>query len=186
MNFSVIRATRSPSRTLSKQDVPVKDIPNLFHDYNVLNGLSDEEKIQKLSSMPNISVFMIVDLFCLIVFKSNIVREVLQNITRTLCRVPSRYFETLFYNQLPKTFLSEDDTACIVGTELTKKKLVTTSELYKFYFQHPAAPLCEKHTECGFMLKVTPCLKYGKQVNLIYNSSQRRVSIQLIFTVTVR
>ena len=160
LNFSVIRATRSPSRTLCKQDVSVKDIPNLFHDYNVLNGLSDEEKIQKLSSMPNISVFMIVDLLCLIGLKSNIVREVLQNITRTLCRVPRRYFETFFYNKLPKTFISEDDTACIVGTELTKKKLVTTSELYKFYFQHPAAPLCEKHTECGFLLKVTPCLKY--------------------------
>ena len=164
LSFSVIRATRSPSRTLSKQDVPVKDIPNLFHDYNVLNGLSDEEKIQKLSSMPNISVFMIFD-FRLTGLKANIVREVLQNITRTLCRVPSRYFETPSYNtvflyKLDKSFISEDDTACIVGTESTKNKLVTTSELYKFYFQHPAAPLCEKHTECGFMLKVTPCLKY--------------------------
>ena len=164
LSFSVIRATRSPSRTLSKQDVPVKDIPNLFHDYNVFNGLSDEEKIQKLSSMPNISVFMIFDFFCLIGFKSNIVREVLQNITQTLCRVPSRYFKSFFHNhdlyKLPKTFLSEDDTAVVIGTKTTLEQLVTTSELYKFYFQHPAAPLCEKHTECGFMLKVTPCLKY--------------------------
>ena len=165
LNLSVIRATRSPSRTLSKQDIPVKDIPNLFHDYNVLNGLSDEEKIQKLSTMPNISAFMIVDLFRLTGLPTtNIVREVLQNITRTLCRVPSRFFETSSFNhvlyKLDKTFISEDDTACIVGTESTKNKLVTTSELYKFYFQHPAAPLCEKHTECGFMLKVTPCLKY--------------------------
>ena len=160
LSFSVIRATRSPSRTLSKQDIPVKNIPNLFHDYNVFNELSDEEIIQKLSSMPNISVFMFVDLFCLSGFKTNTLHEVLQNITQTLCRVPSRYFKSFFYNTLPKTFLSEDDTACIVGTELTKNKLVTTSELYKFYFQHPAAPLCEKHTECGFLLKVTPCLKY--------------------------
>ena len=179
LSFSVIRATRSPSRTLSKQDVPVKNIPNLFHDYNVLIGLSDEEKIQKLSSMPNISVLMIVDLFRLTGLKSNIVREVLQNITRTLCRVPSRYFETSSYNTVlyksDKTFLSEDDTACIVGTELTKKKLVTTSELYKFYFQHPSAPLCEKHTECGFMLKVTPCsrLETGKfNIELVTKESE--------------
>ena len=179
LSFSVIRATRSPSRTLSKQDVSVKDIPNLFHDDNVFNELSDEEKIQKLSTMPNISVFMIVDLFCLIVFKANIVREVLQNITRTLCRVPSRFFETSSYDhvlyKLPKTFLSEDDTACIVGTESTEQKLVTTSELYKFYFQHPAAPLCEKHTECGFMLKVTPCSRWetGKfNIQLVTEESE--------------
>ena len=31
--------------------------------------------------------------------------------------------------------------------------------LYKLYFQHPAAPQCEKHAECGFMLKVTPYSK---------------------------
>ena len=179
LNFSVIRATRSPSRTLSKQDVPVKDIPNLFHDHNVLNGFSDEEKIQKLSSMPNISVFMIVDLFRLIGLNSNIVREVLQNITRTLCRVPSRYFETFFYNhvlyKLDKTFISEDDTAVVVGTNTTLVQLVTTSELYKFYFQHPAAPLCEKHTECGFMLKVTPCSRWetGKfNIELVTEESE--------------
>ena len=39
------------------------------------------------------------------------------------------------------------------------QQLVTTSDLYKLYFQHPAAPQCEKHTECGFMLKVTPSSK---------------------------
>ena len=44
MNFSVIKATRSLSRTLSKQVVPVKDIPNLFHDSEVFNELSDEKK----------------------------------------------------------------------------------------------------------------------------------------------
>ena len=37
--------------------------------------------------------------------------------------------------------------------------IVTTSELYKFYFHHPAAPRCGKHAECGFVLKVTPRLK---------------------------
>ena len=173
LNFSVIKATRSFSRTLSKQDVPVKDIPNLFHDYNVFNELSDEEKI-------HISAFMIVDLCRLTGLKSDIVREILQNITRTLCRVPSRYFESFFDNKLPKTFLSEDDTACIVGKELTKKKLVTTSELYKFYFQHPAAPLCEKHTECGFMLKVTPCSRWetGKfNIQLVTEESEHPADI---------
>ena len=37
LNVSVFRATRSPSRTLSKKVVPEKDIPNLFHDYVVFN-----------------------------------------------------------------------------------------------------------------------------------------------------
>ena len=70
LNFSVIRATRSPSRTLSKQIVPVKYIPNLFHDYKVFNELSDEEKIWKLSSMQNISMFMVVELCCMDEFES--------------------------------------------------------------------------------------------------------------------
>ena len=57
---------------------------------------------------------------------------------------------------MPQSVISEDDTAVIVGTETTLHRLLTTSELYKLYFQQPAAPLSEKHTECGFMLKVTP------------------------------
>ena len=45
----------------------------------------------------------------------------------------------------------------IEGTETpTSNELVTSSKFYKFYFKHPLAPLCEKDTECGFMLKITP------------------------------
>ena len=60
---------------------------------------------------------------------------------------------------MPQSVISEDDITVIVGTTTLLKKLVTTSELYKFYFQHPAVPQCDKHTECGFMLQVTPCSK---------------------------
>ena len=167
LNFSVIRATRSPSRTLSKQIVPVKEIPNLFHDCEVFNKLSDEEILQKLSSMQNISIFMVVELCYMYEFQS--VRDkVLQNITqifasKSLCRVPNRFIQRFLnpgvLSKLPQSVISEDDTAVIVGTETTFIRLVTTSELYKLYFQHPAAPQCEKHTECGFMLQVTPCSK---------------------------
>ena len=53
LNLCVIRATR-----VLMKNVPVKDIPNIFHDWNVFKELSDEEKIWKLCSMPNISYFM--------------------------------------------------------------------------------------------------------------------------------
>ena len=165
LTFSVIRATRSPSRTLSKQIVPVKEIPNLFHDCEVFNGLSDDEILQKLSSMQNISIFMVVELCYMHEFEG-VRDQVLQNITqifasKSLWRVPSRFIQRFLMPdvlyELPQSVISEDDTAVIVGTETLFEKVVTTSELYKFYFQHPAAPQCEKHTECGFMLKLTPC-----------------------------
>ena len=167
LNFSVIRATRSPSRILSKQIVPVKEIPNLFHDWKEFNELSDEEILQKLSSMQNISIFMVVELCYLYEFQS--VRDkVLQNITqifasKSLCRVPSRFIQSFnrpdVLSKLPQSVISEDDTAVIVGIETLFKKVVTTSELYKLYFQHPTVPQCENHTECGFMLQVTPSSK---------------------------
>ena len=168
LTFSVIRATRSPSRTLSKQVVPVKEIPNLFHDWKEFMGLSDEEMLQKLSSIPNISIFMVVELCNMYEFQSER-DKVLQNITqifasKSLCRVPSRFIQKFYrpvvLSKLPQSVLSEDDITVIVGTKTTLfNELVTTSELYKFYFQHPAALQCDKHTECGFMLKVTPCSK---------------------------
>ena len=150
-NFSVFRATRSPSKTLSKQVVPVKDIPNLFHDCEVFNELSDEEKIWKLSSMRNITIFMVVELCYLDEFES--VRDkVLQNITqifasKSMCRVPSRFIQSFqkpdVLTNLLQSVISDDDTSVIVGTGTTLKRFVTTSKFYKFYFQHPAAPQCD-------------------------------------------
>ena len=166
LNLCVIRATNGRMKTLSKQVVPVKDIPNLFRDLNVFKELSDEEKIWKLSSMPNISYYMIVELCCTNLFSSELRDKILQNITqifanKSLCKLPSTFVQGFFVTdllaKLPQSVISDDNTAVIVGTETTIVQLVTTSELYKFYFQHPAAPQCEKHTECGFMLKVTPC-----------------------------
>ena len=169
LTFSVIRATRSPSRTLSKQIVPVKEILNLFHDFEVFNELSDDEILQKLSSMQNISIFMVVELCYTYMHEfEGVCDKVLQNITqifasKSLCRVPSRFTqnfdEPCILYELPQSVISEADTAVIVGTETLFNKLVTTSELYQFHFQHPAALQCEKHTECGFMLQVTPCSK---------------------------
>ena len=81
LSLNVIRATRSPSRTLSKQIVPVKEIPSLFHDFEVFNELSEDEILQKLSSMQNISILMVVELCYIIQFKG--VRDkVLQNISQ--------------------------------------------------------------------------------------------------------
>ena len=169
LNLCVIRASRGPSKTLSKQVVPVKDIPNLFHDRNVFKELSDEEKIWKLCSMPNISYFMIVEIcFIMTVISDELREKILQNITqifanKSLCTLPSAFVQgflcTDWLAKLPQSVISDDNTAVIIGSETTLVQLVNTSELYKFYFQHPAAPQCEKHTECGFMLKVTPCSK---------------------------
>ena len=162
LNLCVIRTTR-----VLMKNVPVKDIPNLFHDRNVFKELSDEEIIWKLSSMPNISYFMIVE-FCYRNLFPGVSDKILQNITqifanKSLCKLPSTFVQGFLYTdkltKLPQSVISDDNTAVIVGTETTIVQLVTTSELYKFYFQHPAAPQCEKHTECGFMLKVTPCSK---------------------------
>ena len=123
LNFSVIRATRSLSRTLSKQIVPVKEIPNLFHDFEVFNELSDDEILQKLSSMQNISIFMVVELCYMYKFQS-VRNKVLQNITqifasKSLCRVPSRFIQNFedsgILSKLPQSVISEDDITVIVG-----------------------------------------------------------------------
>ena len=148
LNLCVIRATNGRMKTLSKQVVPVKDIPNLFHDGNVFKEMSDEKKIWQLCSMPNISYFMIVELCCLNLF-SSVRDKVLQNITqifvnKSLCKLPSTFVQGFYCTdklaKLPQSVISDDNTAVIVGTETTIVQLVTTSELYKFYFQHPAAP----------------------------------------------
>ena len=118
--------------------------------------------------MPNISYFMIVELCYLNIFSSELREKILQNITqifanKSLCKLPSTFVQGFFTTdrlaKLPQSVISDDNAAVIVGTETTIGQLATNSELYKFYFQHPAAPRCEKHTECGFMLKVTPCSK---------------------------
>ena len=168
LNFSVIRAIRSPSKTLSKQVVPVKYIPNIFHDWKVFYELSDEEKIQKLSSMPNISIFMVVELCYFMKVLRPLNDTFIPKITqifasKSLCRVPSRFIQnfkmTVVSKKLHTSVISGDDTAVIVGTEISLRILVTTSELYKLYFQHPGAPQCKKQSECGFMLNVTPVSK---------------------------
>ena len=173
LNVCVIRAARSLWNTVSKQVVPVKDIPNLFHDREVFDALSVQETIERLSSIPNCSIFMAVELSRFL--KTDVKDKVLQNIpqifaSKSICRVPTTFVQNVNANfrsfardsltNLPQSVISEDDTAVVVSTNTTLEQLVTTSELYKFYFQHPAAPMCEKHTECGFMLKVTSCLKY--------------------------
>ena len=110
---------------------------------------------------------MVVELCYMYQFQS-VSDKVLQNITqifasKSLCRVPSRFIQCFLnphvLSKLPQSVISEDGTAVIVGTKTLLKTLLTTAELYKFYFQHPTVPHCEKHTECGFMLKVTPCSK---------------------------
>ena len=189
LSLCVIRAARRcPCQTVSKQVVPVKNIPNLFHDRKVFKALSVQEIIGRLSSMPNFSIFMAVELSPFL--KIDVFDKVLQNIpqifaSKSICRVPTTFVQNViakiglcwcdYSTYLPQSVISEDDTAVVVSTNTTLEQLVTTSELYKFYFQHPAAPLCEKHTECGFMLKVTPCsrLETGKfNIELVTEESE--------------
>ena len=169
LNLSVIKVTRSLRQTDSKQVVLVQDIPNLFHDWKLFYGLSDEEFSERLSSMPDISVFLVVELcgwFDSLRRRGGVNAE--QYITqvcanKSMCRVPRSFVQNFISPgipvSIPRTLVSEEDTALIVGTETTLSELVSSAELYKFHFRHPAARQCEKHTECGFMLKVTPCSK---------------------------
>ena len=167
LNLCVIKATRCLRQTDNKQLVLLQNIPNLFHDLKMFEGFSAEEIIERLSSMYKFSVFMALELFFIMKCSGSDRNKVLQYMAldnKSLCRVPNTFLNSLYYGQnypirIPLTVISDDDTAVIVSTETTFKQLATTSELYKFHFQHPSAPPCEKHTECGFLLKVTPCLK---------------------------
>ena len=159
LNLSVIRAIKTISKDYKKQDVLVKDIPNLFHDWNLFKDLSNEKTLEILSSLPNISYFMIVELCDLLPIER--ARFLLQNLTqlcgtKSLCKVPRTFIQNYLWDQSLGYVVSEDDTAVIVGTKTTVQQLLSTANLYKFYFRHPAAPHCEKDTECGFILKVTP------------------------------
>ena len=161
LNVCVIRANVSVSKTNNKQVVFVKDIPNLFHNKEMFRNMSVEEMIKRITSMPNITIFMVAEL-CFNSTVSDNIRQIITQIcaVKSLCRVPTTFIESMkeFVN-LPQTVISDDDTVVIVGTETTIQKLVTSAKFYKFYFKHPLAPRCEKDTECGFMLKVCPCSK---------------------------
>ena len=131
--------------------------------------MSVEEIIERLSSIPYISIFMVAELCMYYSRVHKNIKRIIKQIcaTKSLCRVSSTFLQSLFWcatpdklTSLPQTVVSDDDTVVIVGTETTTiKELVTSAKFFKFYFKHPAAPLCKKDTECGFMLKITPCSK---------------------------
>ena len=155
LNVSVIKASRSLSKAEKEQVALLRVIPNLYHEWRLYEDMSVEELI---TSAPHISVFMLVEL-------CYILSDILPNITqictaKSLCRVPPVFVQSFYkpdrLTDLPQTVVSEDDTAVIIGTETNLFELVTTAKSYKFYYKHPASPRCEKDTECGFMLKITP------------------------------
>ena len=170
LNLCVIKANISLSKADNKQVVLVRDIPNLFHNWEMFKiDMSVEEIIERMSCMPHITIFMAAELSK---FYSSVHDNILQIITqicatKSLCRVPSTFLQSFFsratrdkLTSLPQTIVSDDDTVVIVGTEITTlKELLNSAKFYKFYFKHPLAlaPRCEKDTECGFMLKITPC-----------------------------
>ena len=167
LNLCVIKANVSLSKADNKQVVLVKDIPNLFHSLEMFKKKSVEEIIEILSSIPNNSIFMVAEL-CIsrLSLRENILQIITQICaTKSLCRVPSTFLQSFLsratrdkLTSLPQTVVSDNDTVVIEGTETpTLNELVTSAKFYKFYFKHPLAPRCEKDTECGFMLKVTPC-----------------------------
>ena len=170
LNLCVIKANISLSKADNKQVVLVKDMPNLFHNWEMFKiDMSVEEIIERMSCMPHITIFMAAELFK---FYSSVHDNILQIISYKyvllnrcveypvhLFRVSSRVLHVInllvYHRQLFQTM-----TLVIVGTEITTlKELVTSAKFYKFFFKHPLAPRCEKDTECGFMLKVCPCSK---------------------------
>ena len=168
LNLCVIKATIILNKADNKQVVLVKDVPNLFYNRVMFrNDMSVEEIIERLSSIPNISIFMVPELREWYPSMHDHILQIITQIcaTKSLCRVPSTFVQSFHsrytrdkLTSLPQTVVSDDDTVVIVATETTTfKELVTSAKFYKFYFKHPLAPRCEKDTECGFMLKVTPC-----------------------------
>ena len=167
LNLCVIKATIILNKADKKQVVLVKDVPNLFHNRGMFRkNMSVEEIIERLSSIPNISIFMVSEL-CM--RYSRVHDNILQIITqicatKSMCRVPRTFVQNFSscatrdkLTSLPQTVVSDNDTMVIEGTETpTLNELVTSAKFYKFYFKHQLAPRCEKDTECGFMLKVTP------------------------------
>ena len=167
LNLCVIKANVSLSKADNKQVVLVRDIPNLFHNREMFENMSVEEIIESITSIPNITIFMAAELCtCYSRVHNNILQIITQICaSKSQCRVPSTFVQS-FYSRatrdeltsLPQTVVSDDDTVVIVGTEITTlKELLSSAKFYKFYFKHPLSPRCEKNTECGFMLKVTPC-----------------------------
>ena len=167
LNLCVIKATIILNKADNKQVVLVKDVPNLIHNREMFkNYMSVEEALESITSIPDITIFMVTEL-CY--WYSSVLANILQIITqicatKSLCRVPSTFLQSFVsratrdkLTSLPQTVVSDDDTVVIEGTETpTLNELVTSAKFYKFYFKHPLAPRCEKDTECGFMLKITP------------------------------
>ena len=90
LNLLVIKANASLGKADNKQVVLVKDIPNLFHNWQMFENMSVEEIIERLSSMTNITIFMVAELSK---FYSSVRDNILQIITqicaiKSLCRVP--------------------------------------------------------------------------------------------------
>ena len=163
LNLCVIRASRGASKTLRRRVVGY--IPNLFQDRELFDGLSGEEIIERISSVA-INSFMIIEMFnFLSLGEHNKIQKNLAQIfaSKLLCRVTGKFvrnFSRLDFSKIvPQSVISEDDTVVIMSKETTIERLISTSEFYKLYFKHPAAPQCENHAQCGFMLQVTPCSK---------------------------
>ena len=123
LNLRVIKATISLSKVDDKQVVLIKDIPNLFHNEEMFKIMSVEEILERLSSMPNITIFMVAELCnCYSSVPIHILQIITQiYATKSLCRVPSTLVPSLYWcdtrdivTSLPQTVVSDDDTVVIV------------------------------------------------------------------------
>ena len=170
MSLCLMKGIRNLSKTSKRKMIPSKNIPNLIFDENLLDTLqtlSDEEIMDRLSSVPGINGFMIIEMVYSLKddFSNNMKEQIAQIFDNmSLGRIPSIFVTNFFgparLKNLPNSVVSDNDSAVIIGTETTTAELLaTTTMTYKFYFQHPESPTCDKPTQCGFMLKVTPCSK---------------------------
>ena len=97
LNLCVIKANVSLSKADNKQVVLVKDIPNLFHNREMFNNMSVEEAIESITSVPNITLFMVAEL-CnwYSSVRANILQIIIQICaTKSLCRVPSTFVQSI-------------------------------------------------------------------------------------------
>ena len=148
LNVSVLKYAKETRENDKKQEDMIRNFPNLYHDKRVLQELSDEELIVALNSMPNISIFLLVELVYVFLRvklhskASKIKDKLLQMcLSKSLCRIPTifvaQFHRPDLLKELPHAVISDDDSVIAISTETTATHLFTTPAYYKLFFKQP-------------------------------------------------
>ena len=150
------------------QEVVPQDFTNLFNDWRKYRDLPDDRLVEVLTSTPDISTFMLVELMNVFVHykdhnKANYISKNISQIcsSKSLSTAPHKFIHSfiksdLLCKHLPQSVISDEDTIVAVSNVITAEQLLTSPQYYKLYLESPASNLCNRPGKCGFILKVTP------------------------------